>query len=173
VLDDGYADEAVEKLGDHKPAGPFRGGKYTPYEAGTRVPFIVRYPGKVKPGTTSDALVCQVDFLRSLGNFAGAAVPSEAGPDSEDVLPALLGESPTARETLVEQGRRMSIRKGNWKLIEAGGARPRDNGPVELYDLATDLGETKNLAKERPEIVKELTQTLRSIRQAGATAMAE
>jgi arylsulfatase A-like enzyme len=161
VLDDGYADDAKEKLGDHKPAGPLRGTKYSPYEAGTRVPFIVRYPGKVKPGTTSDALVCQIDFLRSLGKLAGASVPESAGPDSEDVLPALLGQSPKGREMLVEQGRRISIRQGNWKFIEPA----KDEGTGELYDLAADLGETKNLVAERPEITADLTKSLATIRK--------
>ena len=70
VLDDGYKDGAVEKLGDHKPAGPFRGGKYTIFEGGTRMPFVVRWPGRVKPGV-SDALVSQVDFCASFAALAG------------------------------------------------------------------------------------------------------
>lgn len=160
VLDDGYADDAVEKLGDHKPAGPLRGGKYLPYEGGTRVPLIFRYPGTVKPGTTSDALVCQIDFLRSLGKFVGAAVPQDAGPDSEDVLSALLGESATARKSLVEQGRRMAIREGNWKFIEPA----KDDGTGELYDLASDQAESKNVLAEHPDIVKKLATRFSEIR---------
>ena len=74
VIDDGYRDDAVEKLGSHKPAGPFRGGKYSNFEGGTRVPFMVRWPGKVKPGT-SKAMVSQVDFLASLAALAGSPAP--------------------------------------------------------------------------------------------------
>ena len=94
VVDDGYRDEAVEKLGDHRPAGPLRGGKYSNFEAGTRVPFLVRWPGRVKPGV-SDALVSQIDLFASLAAFTRQSLPVGAAPDSENVLPALLGRSKT------------------------------------------------------------------------------
>jgi arylsulfatase A-like enzyme len=164
VVDDGYADGSRQNLNGHKPAGIYRGGKYTPYEGGTRIPWIVRWPGKVKPGSTSDALICQTDLLRSLASLAGQAVPTDAGPDSQNVLPALLGESPDGRKELIEQGRRLAIRSGNWKLIE----KAKPNGAGELYDLSTDPGEKKNLAAARPEIVKELETKLAAARNATA-----
>jgi arylsulfatase A-like enzyme len=164
VIDDGYADGSKENLNGHTPAGILRGGKYTPYEGGTRVPWIVRWPGKVKPTTTSDALVCQIDLLRSLASLTGQPVPNGAGPDSENVMPALLGESPDGRKELVEQGRRMSFRSGNWKLIDKADAQPRFNGDVELYDLSADPGEKKNLAASRADVAEQLSTRLTAIR---------
>lgn len=176
VLDDGYRDDAVEKLGDHKPAGPLRGGKSTAFEGGTREPFIVRWPQHVPAGKTSGALVCQIDFLASLAALTGGRLPNQAGPDSVNVLPALLGESPQGRDALVEQGRVLAIRQGNWKLIEAEGSAQakkqnknvaaKSNMP-QLYDLSTDLGEKTNLAAQHPEKVAELSQLLGRIRKSG------
>lgn len=164
VLDDGYADDAVEKLGKHRPAGPLRGGKGTVYEGGTREPFLVRWPGHVPAGETSDSLVCQIDLLASLAAFTKQTLANQAAPDSVNVLPALLGESQQGRDVLVEQGRAIAVRRGKWKLIEAG------DGPKaapQLYNLADDLGEARNLAKEDPARVDELSQLLESIRQKG------
>jgi arylsulfatase A-like enzyme len=151
VVDDGYADGAVRDLNGHVPAGPLRGAKYQIYEGGTRVPFVVRWPGRVKAGT-SDALVCQVDFLASFLALAGAERPNGAGADSQNVLPALLGEAKSGREVLVEQGGGVmtALRKGNWKFI------PRPNGKPELYDLSKDLAEKTNVAGENAAVVKEM-----------------
>ncbi len=99
VVDDGYVDQAVEKLGAHTPAGPLRGGKYSRFEAGTRVPFVVRWPARVRPGV-SDALVSQVDLLASLAALVGQAVPAGEAPDSLNQLrgPARAGpEGPRSR----------------------------------------------------------------------------
>ncbi len=104
VVDDGYQDQAVEKLGGHTPADGLRGGKYSIYEGGTRIPFLVRWPGQIKPGTTSNALISQVDLLASLAALVGQELPDDAGPDSANVLPALLGTSSKGRDQLVEQG---------------------------------------------------------------------
>lgn len=161
VIDDGYVDGAVKDLGDHKPAGPLRGGKYSPYEAGTRVPFIAHWPGRIKPGV-SDALVCQVDLLASLTALASRKLPDNAGLDSVNVLPALLGEAKTGREQLVEHAGVLSLRKGAWKYIEAGKA-----GPIQLYHLADDLAETKSLVKEKPELAQEMAELLEKIRKQG------
>lgn len=164
VLDDGYADQAVEKLGAHKPAGPLRGGKGTAFEGGTRVPFIVRWPNHVPAGRTSDALICQIDLLASLAALARQTLPNHAAPDSVNLLPALLGKTQQGRDVLVEQGRSIAIRQRNWKLIEGSAAGP---GQAQLYNLADDLAETTNVAREHPEKVKELVQQLDRIRKSG------
>lgn len=162
VIDDGYADGAVEDLNGHQAAGPLRGNKYSPYEGGTRVPWLVRLPARIK-AATSDALVCQVDLLASLASLTGQKLPDDAGPDSENVLPALLGESRQGREVLIEQAGKLAIRKGAWKYVPPG---PNAGKPAagELYNLADDLAETHDLAAEQPDRVKELREELARIR---------
>jgi arylsulfatase A-like enzyme len=175
VIDDGYQDQAVEKLGGHTPAGPFRGGKYSTFEAGTRVPFIVRWPARVKPGI-SGALVSQVDFLASFAALLGTPSADPRAPDSENVLPALLGTSKTARTVLVEQGGgvTLALRQGNWKYIAPGpGQRIQVNTNTEtgndpqpqLYDLARDPGERNNLAAAQAGKVRELAALLDGVRR--------
>jgi arylsulfatase A-like enzyme len=164
-VDDGYADNAVQDLNGHSPAGPLKGGKYSPYEGGTRVPFIVRWPARVKPGE-SDALVSQTDLLSSLAALTGQSLRTEAAPDSFNVLPALIGESKKGRETLIEQARVNAVRKGPWKLIPKSNAQ---QPAPELYDLASDLGETKNVAAAHPELVTELQAILDKARASERT----
>lgn len=176
VLNDGYKDSAVLKAGDHKPAGPLRGGKYSVFEGGTRVPFVVRWPKRVRAGTTSDALMCQIDFLASFAALTGEVLPKDAGPDSLNTLPALLGESHRGRDHLVEQGGTLALRSGNWKLIEAGKG-PAVNKQVDietgnapalrLYDLSADLAERENVAMKFPEQVLEMNDLLLKVRQQG------
>ena len=112
VLDDGYVDGAVEDLNGHKPAGPWRGGKYSIFEGGTRMPFLVRWPNRVEPGRTSDALIGQLDLLASLAALTGQTLPDNAGPDSINVLAALLGTSDKGRDSLVEQARGLATAAG-------------------------------------------------------------
>lgn len=174
VLDDGYKDGANEKLGNHKPAGPLRGGKYCQFEGGTRVPFIVRWLGKVKPGV-SDAIVSQVDFSASLGALAGQKPDARTMPDTQNVLPALLGESKTGRASVVEHAQGLSLREDNWKYVAPGRVREHLGpwvdftvpAPGLLFDLSTDIGETKDVAAANPDKVKELAAHLDQIRQAG------
>jgi arylsulfatase A-like enzyme len=172
VVDDGYADQAVEKLGAHRPAGPLRGGKYSRFEAGTRVPFIVRWPARVTPGI-SDAPVSQVDFLASFAALAGQAIPQGEAPDSLNQLATLLGEDRAGRDHIVEHAGRLALREGRWKYIEPSqGARRNEqtdtelaNDPApQLYDLQTDLGETTNLAAKHPDRVKAMADRLARIR---------
>lgn len=175
VVDDGYKDQAVELLGEHKPAGPLRGGKYSAFDAGTRVPFVVRYPRQVKPGA-SDALLCQIDLLASMAAWTGRKLDQSDGPDSFDVLPALLGRSQTGRDHLVEHAGTLSLIQGDWKYIEPGkGARYNKltntelgNDPEpQLYNLKEDLGEKNNVASEHPEKVKEMAAFLQELRSQG------
>ena len=175
VVDDGYRDDAVLKLGDHRPAGPLRGGKYSAFEAGTRVPFIVHWPGHVKPGV-SNALVGQVDLLASLAALTGQKLQASEGLDSFDVLKALVGTSVTGREHLVEQAGTLALVAGSWKLIAPshGPAVAPDtstelgNDPQpQLYDLTADLGERRNVAAEHPAVVRELSERLGRIRESG------
>lgn len=163
VLDDGYADGAKADLNGHTPAGPFKGGKYHLTEGGTRVPFIVRWPGRIKPATSA-ALISQMDLPASLASVCGYEVPRGAAPDSLDLLPALLGQSKDGRESFIEQGQlpvTLGVRKGQWKLITpVDGAA---GGKTELYNLADDPGEKKNLAAQQPEKVKELAALLKEV----------
>ncbi|HSI62126.1 MAG TPA: sulfatase-like hydrolase/transferase, partial [Candidatus Saccharimonadia bacterium] len=175
VVDDGYKDDAVAKLGDHKPAGPWRGGKYSRFEGGTRVPFIVRWPAKVKPGV-SNALVCQVDLSASLAALTGQKLNENESWDSVNVLPALLGESKEGRDHLVEHAGGLSLRKGSWKLITAGkgpkvskftNTETGSDPAAQLYDLSKDPGEQTNVAAANPEITREMLAQLERVLKEG------
>jgi arylsulfatase A-like enzyme len=175
VVDDGYKDQAVELLAGHRPSGPLRGGKYSAFDAGTRVPLIVRWPGQVQPGT-SDALLGQVDFLASFAALTGRELADDAAPDSFNVLPALLGRSKTARDHIVEHAGTLSLLKGQWKYIEpSNGQKVNKNTNTELgndpapqlYDLSADIGEKNNVAAAHPEKVSELSDLLKMIRTRG------
>ncbi len=152
VLNDGYYDDAVEKLGDHTPWGPLRGGKYSLFEAGTRVPMITYWKGTIEPGV-SDALICQLDLLSSLASLVGQ---EENSTDSQDLLDVLMGKENQGREALVlEATSRTALRKGDWLMIPPYGGDPiapnvnielgnADN--YQLYNLKDDLGQRNNLA---------------------------
>jgi arylsulfatase A-like enzyme len=175
VVDDGYQDQAVEKLSGHKPSGPLRGGKYSAFDAGTRVPFVVHWPGRVKTGL-SDALVCQIDFLSSLAVLSGQSIGIDAAPDSFNILDALLGKSGQGRDHLVEQAGALSLISGQWKYIEPNHG-PRINRETntelgndpnpQLYNLSEDIGEKRNVAGQFPAKVQELADELKRIRERG------
>ena len=177
VVDDGYKDQAVELLGGHKPAGPLRGGKYSLFDGGTRVVFITRWTGKIKPGKT-DALFSQIDLMASFAVLTGQSLAKEDAPDSFNNLDALLGKSEKGREWLVEHAGRLTLIKGNWKFIEPGaGVKLQVNTNTEtgndpepqLYNLKDDMGEKNNVTTQNPLIVKELTEMLQKIRNDGRT----
>ena len=174
VLDDGYKDDAVEKLGNHKPAGPYSGGKYSVQEGGTRTPFITWWPGTIEPGV-SDKLVCTIDLPASAAALAEVEVPTAACPDSHNVVDALLGKpAAEGRSELVQQdnGRsgRLGFRQGEWKLIRRPIAKNRrkPNGPrfeYLLYDLNSDPGEKQNVAGKHPEKLAAMIDRLNEIVQ--------
>ena len=175
VVDDGYRDGAVENLNGHRPAGPLRGGKYSIFEGGTRVPFIIRWPQRIKPGV-SDALVGHIDFLASFAALTGRPLAAGDGPDSHNVLPALLGQSQTGRDRFVEHANVLAMRDGAWKYIEpppgtrrnaATNAEPGTELGGQLYDLADDLGETNDLIRAQPDRSRQLLEQLKAARQLG------
>jgi arylsulfatase A-like enzyme len=173
VVDDGYQDESVQKLGSHRPSGPLRSGKGSKFEGGTRVPFIAHWPARIKP-SVSPALIGQLDLFKSLATLTGAVVPAGAAPDSEDVLPALLGESQKGRQFLVEQSGGLGLRHDAWKYIEPseGGAlitttniETGNSRQPQLYDLAADPAEQRNLASAQPERLAAMANKLHQIRR--------
>ena len=173
VLDDGYEDQAAELCGDHRPAGALRGGKYSMYDGGTRVPVVLRWPGRVSPGETS-AIVSHVDFFASFAAMVGAPLEPEAGPDSLDVRPALLGEDPAGRDELVTEGSsaKTVLRQHDWVFIpphegprySAGTGNETGNSVwPQLYNLAEDIGQLRNRAQEHPDKVASMSERLAAI----------
>ncbi len=150
VLNDGYYDQsAVKNEGTHHaPGGILRGGKYSRYDGGMHVPFIVYWKGKVKPQVSS-AIFCQVDFLATFAALTAQELPT--GLDSENHLAALLGQKSEARtELLLEASRNLSFRTDRWFLVYNNGEKS------ELYDLAADPSQTKNVAADHPDVVHEM-----------------
>ncbi len=174
VLDDGYKDEAIEKIDGHKQAGLFRGGKYSIYEGGTRTPFITRWPGRIRAGI-SDQVVSTIDLAASMAALVGVELPHEACPDSFNVLGALTGEEGSqGRDHLVQEGRGLALRVGDWKYLEHPSAKPIESltfkkgpGRYELFNLAEDPGETANLIDREPERAEKMKAQLAAIRAAG------
>ncbi|KXX69427.1 sulfatase-like hydrolase/transferase [Flammeovirga sp. SJP92] len=173
VLNDGYYDDAVELIGNHDPKGGLRGGKYSLFDAGAHVPFITYWKGKIKPGK-SNALVCQMDMLNSLASLVGSDIRSN---DSKDVLGAFLDANEEGRTSLIlEATTRTSYRKGDYVLIppykgkklnkqvniELGNANE-----IQLYNLKNDRAQTHNLAKEKPELTKQLLEEFTKLRGDG------
>ena len=173
----------------HDGARPWRGMKRDQWEGGHRVPFLVRWPGQVKPGTTSAQLTSLTDVMATVAAIIGADLPKDAAEDSFNLLPALLGkDSGPIRPYLLQQAfggsRTLSIRRGHWKYLDhpgSGGNRYENNpelkpfilpdtapgAPGQLYNLEADPGETKNLYFEQPQIVKELKALLDQSKASG------
>lgn len=158
VLDDGYADEAIAKQNGHSPAGPLRGFKAEIYEGGTRVPFIVSWPGKIK-AAQSDAMVNQVDLLASFASYLKVPIKAGEAGDSENHFEAFTGKNPIGRKVMIEEGySNLAIVKQDWKYIP-----PFGKNAEQLYNLKADLSEKSNLADKFPEKVKELKSLLATI----------
>lgn len=178
VLDDGYRDDAVERLGSHRPNGIFRGGKYSAFEGGTRVPFILSWPGKVSRGKHSNLLLSQVDLFASLAALTGQKIRPGHAPDSQNYLAAFLNRAGSPRTFVVEQSvsNTLSIIVGDWKYIEPSNGQAinkQTNTELghlklpQLYNLAADPGEKNNLAEQNPDRVKELSELLEQVKKGG------
>jgi len=141
----------------HDGSGPYRGGKYQIYEGGTRVPFIVKWPGRIKPGQ-SDALVNQIDFLASFAALLDIELRAEQGIDSRNILPALLGKSSEGLPYMIEEARGLALRYGTWKFVRGKGKQMG-----ALYNLESDIGEQKDLASEHPDLVEKMSQKLQRL----------
>jgi arylsulfatase A-like enzyme len=179
VIDDGYADRAVELLNGHTPSGLMRGGKYSAFDAGTRVPFIVRWPAKVKAGKITDALFSQVDLYASIAILTQQKITEDNAPDSFNSLKTLLGGN-LNRNYVIEQSLKntLGIIIGDWKYIEPSDG-PRmsigtntelgNNPKPQLYNLKYDIGEKNNLADKYPEKVQALSQKLQQVKETDVT----
>jgi len=174
ILDDGYLDYARELVGDHRPGGLYRGSKYSIYEAGTRMPTIISWPGRIKPGV-SDALLSQIDLYASLARLVGQKLKKDDAPDSQDHLEAWLGKTLKGREFLLEQAYAFGLRMGNYKYI-----LPKENDKIpdwiikkfvdpgfstseQLFDLKKDPTENNNIAQIRPELATRMRKKLQLI----------
>ncbi len=173
VLFDGYWEAGIEENEAHKPAGPWRGGKYSRWEGGTRMPFIVTWPGTSVPGI-SDAIVSQVDLYASIAELVGKPLPKKAGQDGEAIIDTFLGKDEKGRDYVIQEAlTQVAIRKGNWKYIPPGSITERGgigvwkmtnvDEPGLLFHLTEDPGETKNLAGLYPEKVEELLNLIREV----------
>jgi arylsulfatase A-like enzyme len=150
---------ASDNGAEHRAYAPLRESKRSIYEGGHRVPFVARWPGKVKPGSVNDHTICLNDFMATAAEILGVKLPDNAGEDSVSLVSELLGTAKTAaREATVHQSSSgdLSIRQGPWKLVFL------KSGKRELYNLQTDLGETQDIAAANAETVLRLTELMQS-----------
>ncbi|MFB9052747.1 arylsulfatase [Formosa undariae] len=171
VLNDGYYDDAVEKLGNHDPKGGLRGGKYSLFEAGTRVPFITYWKNHINP-SVSDAIVCQIDLLASFGHLVGI---EDNTTDSKNYLNTLLGETKKGRDHLIIEAKsNTALRSGDWLMIPPykGSAMNKKVGTetgvllqYQLFNLNEDLGQENNLAESNPKKLKDMIQIFERLKQ--------
>lgn len=170
VLNDGYKDQAVEFNGEHRMAGPLRGGKYSLFEGGTRVPFIVRWPNGATRGETQ-ALFNQVDLYHCFAQLTGSELQAEEAPDSQPLLETLLGKELQGRDNMVLEG--MQYKKvfrdqcyayipphDDDFICQYTGNEKGNLSSAQLFDLQDDIGQVVNLAEQYPEKVEELAELL-------------
>lgn len=161
VVDDGYKDQAKELLGSHRPWSIYRGTKYSIYEAGTRVPFIVSWPKKIKPGT-SKALMSHIDLFASMASMVNEKIPSGAAGDSEDQLSALLGKDKKGRKYVIESSGLLAVTTGDWKYImprqkkDKNASNNNNKQLGQLYHLKNDISEKENVIETYPDKAKDL-----------------
>ena len=163
VIDDGYKDQAKELLGNHRPWGDYRGGKYSIYEAGTRVPFIATWTKKIKPGV-SNALFSHIDLFASMAKLVDGEIKEGGAPDSQDNLKALLGKDKNGRKYIIESSGYLAVSTGEWKYIpeRINKRNPKKSTPAQLYNLRKDIGEKHNVAAQNPKIVEKLDKILKA-----------
>lgn len=165
VYDDGYVDGTTVRTSTkevdrgHDASGPYRGGKYQIYEGGTRVPFLLRWPGHVKPGR-SEALVNQIDFMASFAALLNIKLKPSDCIDSRNTMDAFLGKDKVGLPHMIEESGTLALRIGNYKFI--AGRRKR---PAQLYDLSTDVQEKTNLATARPKVAAKMAALLQQLRK--------
>ncbi len=169
VLNDGYKDGAAESLSKHNPLGEVRGGKYSLFDGGTRVPFFVYWMDNIKPKVTN-ALTSQLDLLASFAELIGEEIPE--GLDSQNHLELLLGHSDSGREDLVVEAKsRLAYRYGNYALIPPyKGKKSNDTGNelgivehYSLYDLSSDLSQNNDISAENQALIEKLESQFMTI----------
>lgn len=160
VLDDGYKDFAEEMIGEHKPAGPFKGWKTTMYNGGTCIPFLLRWPDKIKP-RVSDTFVCQMDLLASLAALTGQTYNDKI--DSQNTINAFLGYSDKGREELVIEGMsNYAYRQNNWVMIPP---YPGISSVYQLYNIKEDPGQNNNLAEKKPRLLRQMMMRMEQLKR--------
>lgn len=176
VLDDGYADRAVELAGTHRPAGPWRGMKYSAFEGGSAVPFIVYWPKGAGCGVVSDALGSLIDVPSSLASLAGVQVTPGSVTDSQDHMDTWLGKDTKPRSYAVSMAsnRSLTLRTQHYKYISPSDGSPMITwGPKietgyaprpQLYDLTDSAYERRDIAGERPKVLQRLQRLLGQVR---------
>lgn len=188
IMDDGYQDQAIEKLGKHRAGGPLSGGKYSVYEGGTRIPFITRWKGHIQPGV-SEQIVSTIDLGASLAVMTGQALPDDSMRDSMNVLDALLGKpGAKGRDHLIQQDNGIrgayGLRVGDWKLVRHDSKKapnmiveqrqsPTPVPQFQLFNLAKDPTESTDVTKDHPEIAKQLQDRLAQAINDGRTRPAK
>jgi len=177
VYDDGYEDgtdgrSAANDRG-HDGSGPYRGGKYQIYEGGTRVPFIIHWPAKIKPGKSA-ALVNQIDLLASFASMVGVKLGPDDARDSRNTLDAFLGKDKVGLPFMIEEARQQALRRGHWKFIPATkkkgkrkSSKDSAKGKAQLYNLDEDPGETTNVVDQYSEIAEDMARLLKKLIEEG------
>lgn len=174
VLDDGYKDDAESLNGAHLPAGPLRGGKYSKFEGGARIPLIVSWKGNIK-SQTSQALLSQVDFMASFAKMLNVKLEESDAPDSQEMIDVILGEKQEGREDLLFESVSGGevLRQGKWAYLSPSPG-PQVNVYTntelgnsldhQLYNMDYDINQRKNVAQFYPEVVEKMNKRINEIK---------
>lgn len=180
--DNGAHEDHLDPAYNHDPNRPLRGQKADIWDGGHRIPFITRWPGHIPAGSSCNETVCLTDLLATCAAIVGETLPDNAGEDSYNILPAMLAEQyrEPIREATVHHSLQgmFSIRQGDWKLVLGNGSggfhwKDEDRNPSpgetvgQLYNIADDIAETRNLYTKRPDVVERLTELLERYKMQG------